>query len=198
MTSHESTFVPAAALETRSDDAGRHMLEGLCVPFDQITTKAGPRPERFVRGAFGGLDASSARIRLTDYNHGKDRRPVGIASVLEERSVGLWGRFRFYDTPEGRAAFENVQEETYGGLSIGFVAREDAIVDGVREIRAATLHHVSLVDEPAYDDARIVAVRSALDEYAWLREPRPALDVVDPGWLSVLIGPPRMANGRQG
>jgi phage head maturation protease len=31
----------------------------------------------------------------------------------------------------------------------------------MREIRAARLHHVSLVDEPAYTEAQIVATRAA-------------------------------------
>lgn len=193
----ETTFIPADALEIRTSSDGRHELEGLCVPFGVRTDKVGPIPEMFVRGAFDDLDAARAKIRLTDENHSGSRRPVGVATVLEQRSAGLWGRFRFYNTPEGRAAFENVAEETYGGLSIGFVATAEAFVDGVRNVTRAMLHHVSLVDRPAYDDAVIVAVRSAADEYDWLRNPPRPIDIPDLGELSLVIARTRSGSVRQ-
>jgi phage head maturation protease len=31
----------------------------------------------------------------------------------------------------------------------------------MREVRAARLHHVALVDEPAYSDAQVLAMRAA-------------------------------------
>ena len=74
---------------------------------------------------------------------------------------GLEGTFQFFDTPEGRSAWENVQEETYGGVSVGFIAMAEGRRNGTREVRAARLHHVSLVDEPAYAEARVIAVRAA-------------------------------------
>jgi phage head maturation protease len=55
-----------------------------------------------------------------------------------------------------------VLEETYGGLSVGFVPLQVRTGDdGAREVVKARLFHVSLVDEPAYDDARVLAVRNA-------------------------------------
>jgi phage head maturation protease len=36
--------------------------------------------------------------------------------------------------------------------------------DGAREIVRARLFHVSLVDEPAYDDAKVLAVRGAVSD----------------------------------
>ena len=168
----ETTYVPVDSLEARDAGAGVHELDGLCVPYDVPTTKAGPRPEVFRRGAFATAAAGVGKVRLTDNNHaGATRRPVGVALALREDTdqagrFGLRGRFRFYNTPEGRAAFENVREETYGGLSIGFVAVREEVRDGVRNVLEARLHHVSLVDEPAYDDAQVLAVRSA-DSRAW-------------------------------
>lgn len=193
----ETTFIPADELEVRTTADGSHELEGLCVPFGVTTDKAGPVPEMFVRGAFDDLDAARAKIRLTDENHGGSRRPVGVAKVLEQRAAGLWGRFRFYNTPEGRAAFENVTEETYGGLSIGFVATADRMIDGVRHVTRAMLHHVSLVDRPAYDDAVIVSVRSAADDYAWLRNPPRSIDIPEVPELTLLIARTRLGSARE-
>ena len=152
-------------------------LQGIAVPYDRISHKAGPRPEMFKRGAFASALAAANRVRLRDENHAAGRRPVGVAQLLEDRDAGLYSEWRFYDTPEGRAAYENAREETYGGLSIGFVAVTEHDEGGVRVITEARLHHVALVDEPAYDDARILAVRSA-DDLLRLR-PAPAPDLSD-------------------
>jgi len=173
----ETTLIADAEIEVRSS-GDTHTIRLRAVPYGRVTTRAdnpGRRPERFAAGAFAGLTTSPARIRLVDENHAKNRRPVGIATAWADRADALYGDFRFYDTPEGRAAFENAREGTYEGVSVGFVATDEADVDGVREIRAARLHHVSLVDDPAYDDARILELRGrGVDEYAFLRN-RPTL-----------------------
>lgn len=158
----ETTIVP---LELRHD--GEHSLDGLCVPYGVTTLKAGyPRGERFLAGAFRELAQSGpAKIRLTDSHDETGKRPVGVATEFRDTDDGLFGRFRFYNTPEGRGARENVKEETYGGLSVGFLPVEERRADdGAREIVRARLFHVSLVDEPAYADARVLAVRAALPD----------------------------------
>lgn len=173
----ETTYVPVTSLEARDAGAGVHELEGLCVPYDTVTTRVAGNPEVFRRGAFATVaGAVPSKVRLTDHNHSDERRPVGVATALAEAPDGLRGRFRFYDTPEGRAAYENVREETYGGLSIGFVAVRSEVIDGVRNVLEARLHHVSLVDEPAYEDAQIMALRAAQDRYAIFRN-RPQVTI---------------------
>lgn len=189
----ETTFVAADGLEIREAADGHHELEGICVPYGIVTHRAGARPERFRPAAFAAaLSAGLGKIRLRDHNHSDTHRPVAVATALEERTGGLWGRFRFYNTPEGRAALENVSEDTYGGLSIGFVAVREAIdPDGVREVIEARLHHVSLVDEPAYGDAAILSVRQAADvsRFEWMRTRPEKLDIDTraEGRLSVIV-----------
>lgn len=157
----ESTVVP---LELRKS-AEPHTLDGVCVPYNVVTLKAGhPKGERFLPGAFAEVAARTGqtRIRLTDSHDDTGRRPIGIGVEFRETPDALLGKFRFYNTPEGRGGWENAQEETYGGLSVGFVPIEERVAsDGVREIVRARLFHVSLVDEPAYDDAKVLAVRAA-------------------------------------
>jgi HK97 family phage prohead protease len=184
----ETTFVPAAQLDVREAGGGVHELSGVCVPYGVVTRNAGPTPELFRPGAFAGALAASSKVRLIDNNHAGDRRPVGVAVELREDDAGLFGRFRFYDTPEGRAAFENVREDTYGGLSIGFVpVRETRNADGVREVTEARLHHVSLVDEPAYDDALIVAVRRRdVDRWGIFRRP-PVVELPDDADVPLIV-----------
>lgn len=81
--------------------------------------------------------------------------------ILTETPEGLYGVWRIHNTPEGLSAYENAREGTYGGLSIGFVARREQQVNGIREILTADLDHVSLVDEPAYAGAQVISIRSA-------------------------------------
>ena len=153
-------------LELRAAQDG-NSLDGLCVPYGTTSIKAGyPRGERFIAGAFSELvetrSSGRSKIRLTDSHDESGRRPIGVGVEFREEPAGLWGRFRFYNTPEGRGGRENVMEETYGGLSIGFLPLAERVADdGAREITRARLFHVSLVDEPAYDDARVLAVRAA-------------------------------------
>ena len=175
----ETLIIDLGRLELRDADDGGHELTGVCVPYGVETRKAGPRPERFAPHAFATVAATN-KIRLVDENHAwRGRRPVGVAKSLNDDAAGLVGRFRFYDTPEGRSAYENVRAGTYGGLSVGFAALRETIVGGVREITEAMLHHVSLVDDPAYDDAQIIAVRSAVERPAWTMVHYDTLDTVE-------------------
>lgn len=163
------TECATVALEIRSatTEGDRHYLDVLCVPYGAVTHEvAYPGGEVFVRGAFADLIASPQawpKVRLTDsHRDTTDRRPVAKGVAFTDEAEGLFGRFAMFDTPEGRGAWENVREDTYGGVSIGFIpGKETTNGRGVREVHTARLHHVSLVDEPAYRDARILATRAA-------------------------------------
>jgi HK97 family phage prohead protease len=156
------------SLELRSED-GRHYIEGIAVPWGTRTDRT-PIPEVFERGAFDDLVTSGAKVKLTDYNHAEKRIPVAYSTVIENRDAGLWMRFRLNNTPEGRSAHENSIEGVYGGLSVGFIARAEEMRGGVRHVLSARLDHVSLVEEPAYREAKILQVRAAdADEIARLR-----------------------------
>jgi len=174
------TETATAALEVReaSTQEGRHTVEALVVPYGQPTTLADidrrryPGGEAFAPGAFAELLASPSawpKVRLTDTHptRADTRRPVAKGALFADATdgSGLLGRFQFFDTPEGRGAFENVAEGTYGGVSVGFaVARGgEEVREGVRVIRTARLHHVALVDEPAYESAQVLATRAARD-----------------------------------
>jgi HK97 family phage prohead protease len=147
------------------------------MPYDVVTRTAGPVPERFAPAAFASAPASAGKVRLRDGSHARERISVGVAQLLDDRPDGLYGEFRFYNTPEGRAALENVAEGVYAGVSVGFIAEQETVLDGVRVVTRARLHHVSLAEDPAYVDAQLLALRSA-DAYASARR-RPDMSVLD-------------------
>jgi len=163
-----------AATATATDGRERHTIEALCVPYDTPTRLTEHGAEVFARTAFTDLLASPQtwpKIRLVDSHLDTSmRRPVAKAVEFRDEPGGLGATFQFFDTPTGREAWENVAEETYGGVSVGFVALAEGKRGGMREIRSARLHHVALVDEPAYQDAQVVAKRAALSRDAELRE----------------------------
>jgi len=164
----ETTFI-IDRFEAREAADGHRELECVVVPYGKMTRKAGiGRPERFAPHALASAVVAQ-RVRLRSHNHSlREHLAVGVADALEDLDDGLHARFRLYNTDEGRSAFENVQEGVYGGVSLGFAAVRERDVAGVREILEARLHHVSLVEDPAYDDAQILAVRVA-SEYEWMR-----------------------------
>ena len=172
-----------AGIELRREDDDTHYVEGYAVPWGQITDRT-PTPECFERGAFSTLIGSGTKVKLTDYNHSRDRIPVGYASTYEERAEGLWMRFRLNDTPEWDSALRNTRAEVYQGFSVGFIARADEVRNGVRHVKSAWLDHVSLVTEPAYTDAKILAVRNAsnVDDLArWRAAATPRTLTIDMG-----------------
>jgi HK97 family phage prohead protease len=172
------TDVTTFALEIREAkalDDGRHVIEALCVPWNTPTMLTPHRGgEVFARGAFGELIANPQawpKVRLTDSHLDSAlRRPVAKGLEFRDDPRGLAGTFQFFNTPTGREAWENVVENTYGGVSVGFIATDEGKRDGMREVRTARLHHVSLVDEPAYADAQVVAMRAAQHADDDLRE----------------------------
>lgn len=134
------------------------------------------RRERFCPGAFTrSVTERGPRIPFTDRHTGGtgdvDRgsmiaRPVAwhTGEAAELRAV-----LRFFDTPDGWAAFCRARDGELDGSSVGFRAIEERTgADGAREVVEARLHHVCLLNRsealPAYDAPRILEVRSAADE----------------------------------
>jgi phage prohead protease, HK97 family len=188
--SHTTTAATAhLPFELRATAEG--LLEGRCIPYGQTSMRTGhPHGERFAPGAFATSIASRAgKIRLKSLH--RDPMPVGVDTRLEERPDGLYGTFRLYDTPEGRAAVERARDGVYGGLSVEFRALKTRQgPDGAREVTEAALHAVALEVDPAYDEARILALRSAATEtptWLWQNAPDPAAAPTTPDLTRYLL-----------
>ncbi|MDR6182101.1 HK97 family phage prohead protease [Asaia bogorensis] len=98
---------------------------------------------------------------------GGDGLPVGVWDDASEDSHGLHlrGRLSGMDTDYGRRLYGLVKDGALGGLSIGFSVRKNGATFGTdpggprRQIRAANLHEVSLVDDPSNALARVTEMR---------------------------------------
>ena len=155
------------------EDAGT--AEGLLVPWNEPTPIVERRGEGLVRyeelfrtGSCDRAIKAPGRLTLT-YNHSDaftDR--LGVATVLEDRKEGLWGKFAF-DRSKVEAARDAVTS-SHQALSITFVSvvpkafteREGSVV----ERRSVILQSVAAVPEGAYSGARMLAVRNLAAELA--------------------------------
>jgi hypothetical protein len=154
------------------DDAGT--AEGILVPWDVETAIVERRGdglvhyvEAFRRGSCDRACRAPGRLPIT-YGHSDafgDR--LGVATHLEDREDGLWGRFRFDDSK--RDAARDAVSSSHRALSIAFASivpkafteREGSLV----ERRSVILQHVAAVPEGAYSDARLLVVRNLSDEF---------------------------------
>lgn len=152
---------PAFALDVKADATGE--IEGMASPFGGAPDSYGDIVEP---GAYAASLASHAKAGTAPamlWAHDQSR-PVGRWLEMQERQDGLHVRGRLnLKTQAGQEAYEHVRGGDLDGLSIGYtIAPGGASVDrqGVRTLKAVTLHEVSLVTLPAASTARVRRVKS--------------------------------------
>jgi HK97 family phage prohead protease len=143
------------ALELRED--GR-TLAGRVIPYN-TEARIGSYTETFRPGAF--QDADPAQVPLLAV-HDREQLPIGRALTLTDGPTGLDAELRVSKTTLGDEVLELIKDGAVGGLSVGFQAVEDrwnANRSKVERLRAR-LVEISVTSFPAYQDAKILAVRS--------------------------------------
>lgn len=151
-------------------------IEGLVIPFDVVTRVSDPpdfRPydESVRAGAFRNIVNAASRV-LLDFEHygamsdalgsmGSIAGTLGHARHLEETSGGLYGAFRVLRGSDGDKALELAEEGVLTGFSAAMKPlRSVRTVQGVVERVKVHLDRVSLCRVGAYEQARVMAVRS--------------------------------------
>lgn len=147
-------------LQIRSAD-GVRWISGIAVPWDEMITYAGGE-EVFVRGS---LVAADKAIPLR-WQHDAIDIPIGVVETTEDRPEGLWVDCRLFDTDAARGAWQSADAGIAGGFSIEFdnEAPGPGITNGIGAqgaVRQATMYGLSLVEDPAYEGARIESIRNA-------------------------------------
>lgn len=150
-------------LEVRADSEGR-TIAGIVVPYDTVAMVSDGGPaykESFARGSFKRtIQHRGPRVKLL-YQHNA-REPIGRALTLREDPEGLYGEFRVSNIPDGDHALELVRDGVLDSFSVGFTGIKSEKRNGVVVRTEVALREASLVTFPAYEDARITAVREAL------------------------------------
>ena len=157
----------ADSIEVRESAEGRRVC-GVAAPFNS-EFDAGDYVERFAPGAFAkSIQERGDRIPLLEA-HRRDAMPLGRATRLEETTQGLYAEFLMSNTGRGNEALQLARDGVMHSFSVGFVPVRDTRRepgDGRPRVQRdeVKLHHVGLISEvPAYDDARVLAVRQEFD-----------------------------------
>ncbi len=164
MNSVSRAFV--ADLEVRATSDGR-TVGGIVVPYERAARVSDGGPsynEMFVRGAFTRtLQHRGDKVKfLSQHNSRSNPLGVAIGSSWREDAAGLFGEFRVSKTQAGDEALELIRDGALDSFSVGFTPIKHEKKDGVVVRTEVRLNEVSLVTFPAYEDARVLAVREAL------------------------------------
>ena len=173
------TGAPSAAVEYRSSNVAgvnfdHRIIEVIAVPWDQeaaVEYRGEMWLERFIRGAFDGIEKRAGRVRVNRDHDG--RRTVGkVASFYPSRDEGLVAAVRIANTPLGDETLALADEDCLGA-SVGFAVRgSDQELDRTtrqRRIKRAFMDHLSFVPDPAYAGAGVLSVRGATQQASDLK-----------------------------
>jgi len=163
----------------------KRIIELMVTPYEEealVPFQGRMVTEVFSQGAYDGIERRANRIRA---NRDHDvARTVGRALRFRSSEAGLAAELRIAQTELGdetlALADDDCLDASAGYLPMGPDGESWETRNRVR-IRKAWLGHIALVPEPAYESARVLAVRSAANAEAIERIATPNLDEVR-GW----------------
>lgn len=140
-------------------------IEMIVAPYEEETLadwKGRMVKEVFARGAFEGIQRRPNRIKVYR-DHVDSQTVVGRATALHpSRDEGLVAEVKISDTELGTETL-TLAEDGVLGASAGYLplpGGEKWLTRSSVRILKGWLGHIALVPEPAYEGARVLAVRS--------------------------------------
>lgn len=167
---------------------GRREIDVLAVPYNVATDvydRDHAYSETIAPGAFGGVAARASRIKVLRDHH--PHRAVGVCSSLDaDRDDGLHATLHITATTLGDETLALANDGVLD-VSVGFSSQGGDRWNQDRSSVVRTnlrLWELSLVPLPAYENARVLAVRQ-LDEFPIHDEPVSATPYLDEvrAWL---------------
>lgn len=161
----ETRTVAWQGVEIRTDENGFRHLDGVVVPWAGRYTLPNGSIESFERGAFTKtLQERGNTIPLFQQHESRSTLPVGQAVEWRNEPDGLHATFKMARTRDAEDVLNLAQDGMVTGLSVGFIpvrSRTETRGDQQHVVRLeARLDHVGFVSQPAYDGARVLAVRN--------------------------------------
>lgn len=138
--------------------ANGRKLSGYVAKFDSPTTIGGQYTEVIRRGAFAASLASGRDI-IAMADHSPDKvlgRTKSGTLELREDAEGLAFTLQLPDTTAARDIVALAERGDLGGMSFGFIARDEDWQGNTRELRAVDLHEITVVSAwPAYGETEV-------------------------------------------
>lgn len=166
---------PTGPLSVRAGDGSDRIIEGIVLPWGQVATVRdtwGPTGrletyrETVPRGAVDVADPTRFVLEgppVPGTAAGKhDGHLIGRSFMAEDRPEGLWAAFRVSSTGPAIDAHQLALDGILTDFSVGFRPVAQRVNSaGVMERTAIDVRRVALLDDGAYRDARVTAVRTA-------------------------------------
>ena len=148
------TLTFSASIE--ASDANRRIISGKIVPFGEIgSTNVGK--VIFEKGSI--QIPSVSKIKLLAQHDKTASGVIGRMQNYQESNDGIFASFKVSASRDGENFLVKASEGLLDGLSVGVevISSKDA-KDGTLIVTAAKLYEVSLVESPAFENARVLDV----------------------------------------
>ena len=141
-------------------DTGRRIISGVVVPFGKVGhTNVGA--VIFERGSIAIHDGT--KIKLLAQH--EPTNPIGRAQSFQTTDEAIYGQFKLSASQKGNDYLIMAAEGLIDGLSVGVdVIASKPDHDGVIHVTAAVLKEVSLVETPAFDNAKVLSVAAQMGD----------------------------------
>lgn len=160
------TLTFSAAIE--ASDSGRRIISGKIVPFNGEVGQTNVGPVIFEKGSIQVPAVNKVKLLA---QHEKNN-PIGRMQNYQESADGIYATFKVSASTKGTDFLIMASEGLIDGLSVGVeVISSNERKDGTLVVTAAKLQEVSLVESPAFENARVLDVAaSAADEVSETEE----------------------------
>jgi HK97 family phage prohead protease len=153
------TLTFSATIE--ASDTGRRVISGKIVPFNGEVGMTSAGPVIFERGSIQIPAVSKIKLLA---QHEKNN-PIGRMQNYQEASDGIYASFKVSAASKGTDFLIMASEGLIDGLSVGVeVIASKEHKDGTLIVTAAKLQEVSLVESPAFENARVLDVAAQAAE----------------------------------
>jgi HK97 family phage prohead protease len=148
----------------------RRLIELVVMPYErvaQVEYRGRQIREIVSRDAFQGIDAKARRV-VVNRGHMLDKVVGKAVAFHPSREEGLVAELKIADTLDGTDTLELAKDGLLDA-SAGFGVMDGGETWPERSLRRLTklwLHHIAMTPDPAYPDARVLAVRAVVPDPA--------------------------------
>lgn len=166
-------------------DTKLRLIDLIAVPWEQETEipwQGELWREVFSRGAFKGIEDHAGRVRV-NREHVQGDTVGKVVHFDSQHEDGLLARVKIAQNPRGDDTLALAEEDMISA-SVGFRVKShhDVLINKrakVRRVLRAFLDHLSMVENPAYVGAKVLAVRAESSELTVVESPSLATPILD-------------------